>query len=86
MLNQRVIQFASLLVIGAGALAMPSKATARAQACEGQTFCVESCPGNLTLFCQSMAGCTPDPYIASCGFEWNGCGVENAIVYCSGVV
>ena len=84
MLNLRVIQFASLVAIGAGALAMPTRGEARAQSCEGQNFCVEVCPLNLAAFCESMAGCTPDPYVAHCGFEWGGCGVENAIVYCSG--
>ena len=56
-MNQRLIQVASLAVIGAAALWSPPKVEARAEACAGQSVCVLGCPGNLTLFCLSVVGC-----------------------------
>lgn len=79
MLNLRVIQFASLIVIGAGALAMSTRATATTTTCgEGTIICQGDCPGNLTLACQIFAGCTPgNPPFAYCNTS-TGC------IHCDG--
>lgn len=58
-MRNRIIQLASLAVLGIAALSMPRDVSARAEACAGQEVCTLGCPSNITLFCQVHANCTP---------------------------
>jgi hypothetical protein len=85
-MSNLLIRSLSLAVIAALSLADPPAATARAEACTGQSICEVGCPGNLTLFCQIKFGCAPgNPPYAVC--EPGGCGwwePEPDLVLCGG--
>ncbi len=84
-MKERWIQFSSLMVIGAGALLMSekAKATQEMQPCNGQQICNIGCPGNITLFCETWAGCTPgNPGYSYCIPD--GCGFPYDRIVCGG--
>lgn len=83
-MNHLSIQVVSVALITAAALSMPPEVRARAEVCSGQNICWLGCPGNLTLFCEVHARCTPaNPPYAVC--EPGGCGGMD-LVRCGGAV
>jgi hypothetical protein len=85
-MRNRIIQLASVATIAVAALSMPREASARAEACSGQSICWLGCPGNITLFCEAHFGCAPaNPPYAVCEPGACGWGTEfSDLVICGG--